>query len=160
MGNSKVQLLQEGNSVSTSNCHHVSFLAVTPSSEISTDLWPTVTSFLPSIQVLRVLKLSKKTLIRYETWSKKSATLHFPRYQQQWTCLQVLCGKFCGRHWENSHINLKQSKVLPINTNCVEYNFAIWGQLSINWNPSRNDIIGNILLRIPFPQMTNFRQCK
>ena len=76
------------------------------------------------------------------------------------TAMNLLCGKFCGKHWENSHINLKQSKVLPINTNCVKYYFAIWGQLSINWNPSRKDLIGNFLLRIPFPQMTNFRQCK
>ena len=32
---------------------------------------------------------------------------------------------FEKKHWENIHINLKLSKVLPINTSCVEYNFTI-----------------------------------
>ena len=54
----------EGNSASTSNCHDVSFLTVTPSPELSTDLWPPLTSHFPSLQVLSEAKLSKKTLIQ------------------------------------------------------------------------------------------------
>ena len=37
----------------------------------------------------------------------------------------VLCGRFCGKHWENIHINLKLFKGLPISTNCVEGNFQL-----------------------------------
>ena len=62
-----------------------------------------------------------------DTIKKSGPTLPFPRCQQQWTCLRVLCGRFWGKHWENIHINLKLFKVLPINTNCVEYNFAFGG---------------------------------
>ena len=78
MDNSKAQLLKEGNSANTSNCHHISFLTVTPFPELSTDLWPPVTSLLPSFQVLSGPKISKKTLTQYETLSKKSSTFPFP----------------------------------------------------------------------------------
>ena len=44
--------------------YHVSFLVVTPSPDLSTDLWPPMTSLLPSFQVFPELKLSKKTLIQ------------------------------------------------------------------------------------------------
>ena len=42
----------------------VSFFTVTPSPELSTDLWPPVTSLLPNYQILPDPKLSKKTLIQ------------------------------------------------------------------------------------------------
>ena len=44
--------------------HRVSFLTVTPSPELSTDLWPPVMSLLPSFQILPEPKLSKKTMIQ------------------------------------------------------------------------------------------------
>ena len=62
MDNSKAQLLKEGNSANTSNCHHISFLTVTPFPELSTDLWPPVTSLLQSCQVLPEPKWSKKNI--------------------------------------------------------------------------------------------------
>ena len=76
----------------------------------------------------------------------------FSRCQQQWTCLRVLC--------DNIHINLKLSKVLPINTNhntfCdtnrVDYNFVIGRYLSTNWNPSIKELIVNFLFLIFSPK--------
>ena len=54
----KFDYFKKGNSVSTSNCHCISFLTGINS------LWPPVTSLLPSLRVLPETKLANKTLIQ------------------------------------------------------------------------------------------------